>query len=982
MRKSILLFVLFTLTSIPLLLFAQGGYQVTGHIISAEDNQPMIGVSVLEKGTTNGVITDMNGNYSITVTKSPAILQFSYIGMKTMEKQVSAATRIDLKMESDAQMVEEVVVVAYGTRKKGTIAGAVSTVKAEKMENVPAAGFDQSLQGQTPGLTVISNSGEPSKAAVFQLRGTNSINSGTSPLFILDGVPISSADFNTISPGDIESISVLKDASSTSIYGARAANGVVVITSKRGLAIDKAKVTMRAQWGFSQLASDDNWVVMNTPERIQFEKEIGLDTGKDYNLLSRTDVNWLDEVFNDRAPLQSYELSVNRATDRLNYFVSGGFYDQEGIAQSSNFRRYNMRANAEVKASNWLKIGTNTMMAYEEIAQAEEGEPALYTPISGSRFMLPYWNPYNADGSLASENDGTWTGTGQNPIEWMANNPVKYEKYKLLSTIFAEVTPIRDLTIRAQFAADYAHSTAFMQSFPSYIINNKSGKAGRSSSDILSLSETLTANYRWALNDNHSLNFLLGQEGIDYRSTGFQVTTQGQNNDRLTNLLSGTRAISWPDSNSAYAYLSFFFRGEYNYKELYYAEVAARTDASSRFGKDHRWGMFWSLGFMWNIKNEAFLKEIEWLTNAQIKLSTGTSGNSEIPYYDHLALVAGDANYNDEAGIYPKQSGNEELSWEQTWANNIGLTLGFFNRVNLNVDFYHKKTTNMLMLVPQSYAITGVGNRWDNIGAMMNRGVEIAMDGDVIRTKYFTWNLSANVSYNKNKLLELYNGVEEYVNSTTGLKYVVGHPVHEYYMNRYAGVNPANGDALWYTADGELTTEYREEDKVMTGKTFDSPWAGGFGTTLMWKGLSLSAQFSWMAKRYVMNNDRFFEESNGLYSAYNQSRRLLYDRWKKPGDITDIPRYGVTAQLDDRFLENSSFLRLKNLTLAYALPQSLLNKTHFFTSARVYLQGQNLFTWTGFTGLDPEVASNVYRAQYPASRQFTFHSNSIIKKDD
>jgi len=971
MRKSILLFVLFTLTSIPLLLFAQGGYQVTGHIISAEDNQPMIGVSVLEKGTTNGVITDMNGNYSITVTKSPAILQFSYIGMKTMEKQVSAATRIDLKMESDAQMVEEVVVVAYGTRKKGTIAGAVSTVKAEKMENVPAAGFDQSLQGQTPGLTVISNSGEPSKAAVFQLRGTNSINSGTSPLFILDGVPISSADFNTISPGDIESISVLKDASSTSIYGARAANGVVVITSKRGLAIDKAKVTMRAQWGFSQLASDDNWVVMNTPERIQFEKEIGLDTGKDYNLLSRTNVNWLDEVFNDRAPLQSYELSVNRATDRLNYFVSGGFYDQEGIAQSSNFRRYNMRANAEVKASNWLKIGTNTMMAYEEIAQAEEGEPALYTPISGSRFMLPYWNPYNADGSLASENDGTWTGTGQNPIEWMANNPVKYEKYKLLSTIFAEVTPIRDLTIRAQFAADYAHSTAFMQSFPSYIINNKSGKAGRSSSDILSLSETLTANYRWALNDNHSLNFLLGQEGIDYRSTGFQVTTQGQNNDRLTNLLSGTRAISWPDSNSAYAYLSFFFRGEYNYKELYYAEVAARTDASSRFGKDHRWGMFWSLGFMWNIKNEAFLKDIEWLTNAQIKLSTGTSGNSEIPYYDHLALVAGDANYNDEAGIYPKQSGNEELSWEQTWANNIGLTLGIFNRVNLNVDFYHKKTTNMLMLVPQSYAITGVGNRWDNIGAMMNRGVEIAMDGDVIRTKYFTWNLSANVSYNKNKLLELYNGVEEYVNSTTGLKYVVGHPVHEYYMNRYAGVNPANGDALWYTADGELTTEYREEDKVMTGKTFDSPWAGGFGTTLMWKGLSLSAQFSWMAKRYVMNNDRFFEESNGLYSAYNQSRRLLYDRWKKPGDITDIPRYGVTAQLDDRFLENSSFLRLKNLTLAYALPQSLLNKTHFFTSARVYFQGQNLFTWTGFTGLDPEVASNVYRAQYPASRQFT-----------
>ena len=487
MRKSILLFVLFALLNIPLMLFAQGGYKVTGHVVSAEDNEPMIGVSILQKGTTNGVITDINGNYTLEIKGTASTtLSFSYIGMQSQQHEVNARTgTLNVRLVSDAALIDEVVVVAYGTRKKGTIAGAVATVKAEKMENVPAAGFDQSLQGQTPGLSVISNSGEPSKAAVFQIRGTNSINSGTAPLFILDGVPISSADFNTISPGDIESISVLKDASSTSIYGARAANGVVVITSKRGLAMDKAKVTLRGQWGFSQLASDDNWMMMNTPERIQFEKEIGLDAGKDYNLLSRTDVNWLDKVFNDRAPLQSYELSVNRATDRLNYYVSGGFYDQDGIAQSSTFRRYNMRTNAEVKASNWLKIGTNTMMAYEEVSQAEEGDMALFSPISGSRFMLPYWNPYNADGSLASENNGTWKGIGQNPIEWMANNPVKHEKYKLLSTVFADVTPLKNLTIHAQFGVDYAHSTSFMQSYPSYLINNKSGRAGRSTSDML-----------------------------------------------------------------------------------------------------------------------------------------------------------------------------------------------------------------------------------------------------------------------------------------------------------------------------------------------------------------------------------------------------------------------------------------------------------------------------------------------------------------
>lgn len=971
MKRGFLLFVSLAVMAIQSL-FAQD-FSVKGTVFDGEMNEPLIGVTIMQEGTNNGVITDIDGSYSIEIKGvAKATLVYSYIGMQSQQHVVTPQThKLDITMKSDAQMVDEVVVVAYGVRKKGTIAGSVSTVKSEKMENVPAPSFDQALQGQSAGLTVISNSGEPSKAAVFQIRGTNSINSGTAPLFILDGVPISSADFNTLSPNDIESISVLKDASSTSIYGARAANGVVVITSKRGLSMDKAKVTLRAQYGFSQLART-NWELMNTPERIAFEKEIGIDAGQDYNLLSRTDINWLDMVFNDRAPLQNYEISVNRATDRLNYYVSGGFYDQEGIAQSSEFRRYNLRANAEVKASSWLKIGTNTMSAYEETQQADDGSYTIVTPISASRFMLPYWNPYKKDGSLATIKDGSWAGTSENPILYMEQNPVKYKKYKVLSTVYAEITPIENLTIRSQFGVDYTHTTAFMQSFPSLSVNNGLGTAARRSTDMLSLTETTTANYRFNIKDDHQFNVMLGQEGVDYRYEGFDVYSKGQTNDFLTNVSAGTRASSWADTFSSYAYLSFFLRGEYNYKDLYYADFSVRTDASSRFGKDHRWGTFWSLGFMWNAKQENFLKDIDWLTNAQVALSTGTSGNSEIPNYDHLALVAGGPNYNDEAGIYPAQSGNEELGWEQTWSNNVGVRLGFWNRANLNVEFYHKKTTNMLMSVPESYAVTGEGYRWKNVGAMVNRGVEITADGDIIRTKDFVWNVSANVSYNMNKLTELYNGVEEYVNSTTGVKFMVGHSVHEFFLNRYAGVNPANGDALWYDKDGNITNEYRESDKVMTGKTFDSPWMGGFGTTLSWKGFQLSAQFSWMAKRFVMNNDRFFEESNGLYTVYNQSRRLLYDRWKKPGDLTDIPRYGEVAQLDDRFLENASFTRLKNLSLAYTLPQSLLKKSKFFTSARLYIQGQNLWTITGFNGLDPEVASNVYQAQYPATRQFTF----------
>ena len=972
MRKSILLFVLFALLNIPLMLFAQSGYKVKGHIISAEDNQPMIGVSVLEKGTTNGVITDIDGNYSITVTKSPATLQFSYIGMQTIYKQVNASTRIDLKMESSAQQMDEVVVVAYGVRKKGTITGSVSTVKAEKMENIPTPSFDQALQGQAPGLMVLSTSGEPSKPASFQIRGVNSINSGTEPLFILDGIAIASSDFNTLSPNDIESISVLKDASSTSIYGARAANGVVVITTKRGRISDAAKITFRTQLGFSQLAQE-NWNLMNTTERIQYEKEVGLDEGKDYAKLGKIDINWLDKVYNNSAFLQNYELTVSGATDKVNYYVSGGYYDQNGIAVGSTFERFNFRANVEAKANRWLKIGTNSTLAYQEVEQSDDGEYALFAPISAAHFMLPYWDPYTKDGSLAIQDDNSWKGLGENPLAWMENNPLTNKKYKILSTFYAEATPMEGLTIRSQLGADYSHNTSLYKSYPSYKPNNNYGGVRRTSYDMLNLSISNTVNYRFMIKDTHSFNFLLGQEGVDYHYEGFYVTTRGQTNDHLTNISSGTTANAWGDTPASdYSFLSFFFRGEYNFDERYYVDFSMRTDGSSRFGEDHRWGLFSSLGLMWNLRKEKFMQKYAWLTNAQISLSTGTSGNSSIKNYEHLALFTSGFNYSENSGTAPAQVGNEDLGWEQTWTTNLGLHVGFIDRFNVDIELYNKKTTDILMAVPTSYTDKGFDSRWENIGSMVNRGVEVAVNADVLRIKNFTWNVNANVSYNKNEITELYNGVSEYENTGTGLRMVVGHPYGEFYLNRYAGVNPANGDALWYTKDGEITTEYRESDKVMMGKVFNAPWQGGFGTTLSWKGLSLSAQFSWVADRWMMNNDRYFEEGNGLFDAYNQSKRMLYDRWKKPGDITDIPRHGVSPQMDSRLLEDASFLRLKNLMVSYTIPQRWLRKTYFLNSARVYAQGQNLLTFTGFTGMDPESSSQLYRAQYPMSRQFTF----------
>ena len=954
-------------------LSAQMTVKVSGVVTSSDDGLPMIGVAVMA-GPGNGVVTALDGDYLIEVAPGTELV-FSSIGFMDEKITVPAVEAFthNVSMKAESMKLDDVVVIAYGVRKKGTVAGSVSTVRSEKLENTPTAAFDQALQGQVAGLTVLSATGEPSASATMTIRGTNSINSGTAPLYILDGVAISASDFNTINPADIESMSVLKDASSTSIYGARAANGVIVITTKRGRDMERPNVNYRMQMGWSALAHG-NWDLMDTDERIRYEKEVGLTAGQDYSWLSKTDVNWMDVVFNDSAMLHSHELSVSGATETTNYYFSGGYYDQDGIAPGSRFTRYSMRFNLEQQMGKWLKMGTNTMFNYQDIQQADEGAYTLVTPISAARFMLPYWNPYKSDGSLASINDGTWTGSGQNPLEWLANNPLAYKKYKVFSTVFAEFTIYRNLVFKSQFGADFSHTTGFSQSFPDYKPNLGEGKAARSSSDGLNLQWANTLTYRFDVDDTHDFNFLLGHEWQNYHMEAFSLSTAGQNNSLLTDISTGTRATSWTStSDSDYSRVSFFGRGEYNYLDRYYAELSVRTDGSSRFGKNNRWGMFGAVGFMWNLRNESFMADSRsWLTMAQVALSTGTSGNSEIPNYEHLALIGGASDYIGDAGIAPVQPGNENLTWENTWTTNLALHFGFWNRLNVDLELYDKKTTDMLMAVPLAYSQSnGYGYRWDNVGSMVNRGVEINVNAVLLSIRDFQWSVNANAGYNHNRLTELYNGVDEYETANTSTKLVVGHPVGEFYINRFAGVNPANGDALWYDKNGNITDELRDEDKVLIGKSYHAPWQGGFGTVLSWKGLSLSAQFSWVGDRWMINNDRYFDESNGRFMTYNQSRRLL-DRWKQPGDITDIPRHGEYTEFDSRLLEDASFLRLKNLMLSYSLPKALLEKTGFIRGLRVYAQGQNLLTFTRFSGLDPEGVSNVYQAQYPMSRQYTF----------
>lgn len=975
MRKSILWFVLLTLFEIPYVL-AQNGFRVTGQIISADDNQPVIGVSIIEKGTTNGVITDVDGNYSIMVTKSPTSLQFSYIGMKTVEKEFTAATRFDLKMESSAEMVDEVVVVAYGVRKKGTTTGSMSVVKDKIMEAVPTPSFDQALQGQASGLQVLSSSGEPGAVANFKIRGINSINAGTEPLFILDGVAVSSEDFSAINPSDIESVSVLKDASSTSIYGARAANGVIVITTKRGRVGDNGKIAVRAQYGVSSLAYG-KWDVMNTTERLNYEEEIGLRKAGSYDreLLERTNIDWRDVVYNDAASFYSTEIQTSGATQGgFNYFISGNIFSQDGIAVGSSYDRYTFRANLEAKINNWFKVGSNATFAYEKISEAQEGEYTTSTPISASRLMLPYWNPYKEDGSWASAADGSWTGSNVNPMEWQTTNWNDTNKWKVIATAFAELRPLPGLTLRTLGGIDFLDMRSNNETSPDFVGNQGEGAIGRGFSRATNLTWTNTISYLFDIKDDHHFNVLLGQEAVDNQSDAFSVIGRGQTNSYLVNLSAATRADIPTDSRSGSTYLSFFGRAEYNYLGKYFVDLSARRDASSRFGTNSRWANFWSVGTMWNAKAESFLENVSWLDNAQLLASIGTSGNSSIPDYDHLALVAGSPIYGLEGqvlpGLAPYSKGNEDLTWEKTTILNITMKLGFLNRFNLTAEFYNKYTSDMLMAVPVS-VVGGYSTRWSNMGAMVNRGVDLDLNVNVLKFKDFLWTVSANASYNKNEIKELYEGRDEYELSTTGLFLKKGHSFGEFYTNRFAGVNPANGDALWYDKNGNLTNECLDEDKVLVGKSYIAPWQGGFGTSLSWKGLTVSTQFSWVADRWMMNNDRYFNESNGTFVNYNQSKKMLYDRWKKPGDVATVPRYGIAAQLDSRFLEDASFLRWKNLMVSYTLPANLLAPLKVVENIRVYAQGQNLLTFTKFQGMDPESSMNIYAAQYPMSRQFS-----------
>lgn len=988
------------LTAILCLAMNAAAQSVTIHgtVVDAATKEPLAGATVQPVGGGSGTAADIDGQFTLSVPSSVKQLKISYVGYKPALFPVS--TKMNVELQAD-NVMNEVVVTGYGSAKKlGSVVGAVAVVGSEQFENVPTANFVDALQGQVAGLSIYSQSGDPSATdQSIRLRGINSINASTEPLFILDGAPVTSSVFTTLNPQDIESVTVLKDAASVAIYGSRAANGVIVITSKKGKFGEQARVSLRAAMGWSQM-TPDKVDMMNSKEYVQYRDLIGQPVSDeirkvvdDYGI----DTNWRDEVFNGSAPTYNLDASVTGGGENLSYYLSLNHMEQDGIIDHSHMRRETLRFSLQSRAKDWLRVGLQANLGYTKYQQNNEsnasyGNSPLYkaNPMMFARMAYPFDSPYYY---TIDENGRPVFGERAVYLRYtnMAT-PKAYNDTRVGNksnvtanvTLWEQINPIKGLTIRAQQnvdAFDYRLNNTVLPDEPFWTPmgdywdwqGSTDGFNQQSFQRYYAFTYTNTAEYARTFNDIHNMTVLLGQEAIISKSDKFGLGIGGYNDPR-TMLLSQTtdKSISGDDLSQSITQTSFnsyFLNASYDYDNRYFIEGTVRRDGSSKFAPKHRWATFWSVGAMWNAKNENFLAKYTWLDDAKLHISYGTTGNSGIGNYGFYGLVGTGTTYNGNTSWGVAQPANEYLTWETVKSFDLGLNFGFINMINGEVNFYRKKTVNLLMSIPYSYT-TGFGSGAGNVGSMTNTGVDIDLNFNLIKTRDWTWNVRGNVNFNRNEITDLFDGQDELTLPDAGLQYKVGHDSGEYYIVEWAGIDPRDGQQTWVNADGNITKRYNEErDSRLLGKSMYAPISGGFGTDLRWKGFSLKLDFTWAAKKYMINNDRYFIENNNNATSSNQMSSML-NVWTHAGQITDIPAAdGQVLQFDTHLLEDASFVRLKNLTLQYSFNQKILNKLRL-QGLSLHFTGRNLLTFTDFTGYDPEPETNVVKFWYPNTRQY------------
>ncbi len=979
--KKIRLFLAGLLMSVASVAFAQD-INLTGTVTDASTGETIIGAAVVLKGyTTVYAMTDDLGGYSLTVPADGTI-EVTYLGYKTVEIPVNGRNVIDVALEIEAEMLEDVVVVGYGSaRKISSVVGSASTVKNKVLMNRPTSNAGDALQGQVSGLQVFTSSGEPSASSTMRLRGVNSINAGNTPLIVLDGAPVSGDVFSVLNSNDIESVVVMKDASSTAIYGSRAANGVIYITTKKGRSGEKPVVSLRGNYGLSTIVNH-KMELMNTSQWMQFQETYNSKFTKTESMLLAEKLgistNWLDYFMDKTAPVWSADLSVSGSSEKSDYYISMGAFDQQGLLPSSSTSRYTLRMNVNTTATNWLKLGASINLSYQNYSEAgfmSQGN-SVYNPISAANWYPTYVSPYeiNTDDPenpyVTDVEREVFDELGYyNTVYLQDLQPTKRNIARLNASTYAQLNPVKGLTLRAQQnleAYDYSLENRVVPEGPFLGAGSVTLRAQR----YYQFTFTNTAEYNFKIGQKNDFIILLGQESIFDKLHYFDTSSDGITDWRLNLIHQGTVYNQPTEAIQETAYNSYFARLSYNFNEKYYIDASWRIDGSSLFGMGNQYANFYSVGGMWDIKREDFLRTASWIQDLRLKASYGTTGNSSISNYMAIGTVGSYGLYDNQLGWGIGNPSNNGLTWETVESINVGVSSRLWNFLNLSVEFYNKVTHDLLMEIPFSIT-TGHSAGWGNAGDMLNRGFDVDLGFDIINTNNTLFSITANFNYNKNEIIELFGGRDEFTVPNTGISYQVGYPYGELFYVRSAGVDPRDGMQMWYDLDNNPTKTFSDDYAVMTGKQRFAPWSGGLQINFQYKGLYIGADFSGVLGKYTINNDRYFLV-NPLFVLDNMNGSTeLLEMWKEPGDITHIPSVNSTLQFDDSFIENASFLRLKNLQVSYDFPKKWMERTGFIAGFRIYAIARNLLTLTQYNGYDPEVDSNLQLGVYPNSRQFT-----------
>ena len=978
--------------------------RLTGTVTSAEDGQPVVGASVKAKGLNAGAVTNVDGEFTINVPVGTE-LEITYLGM--VPKTVKAANNMRIVLESDSHTLEGVVVTGYGSaRKLGTIAGSVSSVSGDALSLRPSASVSDALQGQVAGLQVFTSSGEPSATSTMTIRGVTSIKAETEPLYILDGSEISSNTFVSLNPNDIENVTVLKDASSTAIYGSRAANGVVIVTSKKGKFGEAPTVMVSAQYSISEVAHDGT-EVMNTNQWFKFQEMVNpsnltnesFQAMKNYYQKYNIGTDWVDRFLGNTSPISQIDASVRGGSQNTAYLVSFSHYNADGLYDDSNMRRETLRANLEFNITPWLKIGANSNLAYNKTQTTlviNGNVTNVYNKPWAAHAYLPTQTTheilgltYNPDGTINYANS-SFNGYGEelkwyslnagqgtfNPDYLASKQPEIQRRVRINENAFVNINPIKGLNLRSAIGLDW---NDLRVSYKAYNLVDDgfgeqmpTGQASEQFSNFYRWTVTNTAEYKFNFLRDHDVTILLGQESMTSKTTSFGAMRTGLVDNRLMLLSSTSNADPLVPSHAISEEVrnSWFGMLNYSYANKYFLDLSLRRDGSSLFAKDNRWGTFGAAALMWSVSNEAFMDVTkDWLKDLQFRVSYGSTGNSGIKPYLALGLVgASSTMYIDASGTVIANASNPDLTWEKVKTFNIGLSGRLFDRVDFDLQYYDKVTSDMLMSIPYSYT-TGFSAGYGNVAEMYNRGFDFTIGVDIIKNKDWYWNVKVNGNYNKNKVTKLFQGLDQYVLGDFQML-EVGHDMGEYYMVRWSHVDPADGQSVWLDKDGNYTKIYSEANRVQTGKSWIAPWSGGLSTTVAWKGLQLDVQFTGMFDRYMFNNERMWLEDPQANGTYNMAASML-NMWTTPGQKTDIPAANAVRQGDTMWLEDASFVRLKYLQLSYTLPKNWLDQTGFIKGAKVFLVGRNLITFTGYKGYDPEVNSTKTFGNYPNTRQYS-----------